>query len=46
MNEIHVTEQELAEDRMMVATFRGMGASEYDACMLAANISIALRGTP
>lgn len=46
MNEVEVTPEELAEGRAMVSTFRGMGASEYDACMLTAKIQIALRGMP
>lgn len=43
MNDEQVTEEELAEDRRMVATFRAAGLSEYDSCMLAANINVARR---
>ena len=38
--------EELAEARWLVSKFREMGASEYDACMTAAQIQIAMRGMP
>lgn len=44
MNHIKVSPEELAEGRRLVAMFRDMGASEYDACMLAAEMQIAMRG--
>ncbi|MDN4644971.1 hypothetical protein [Arthrobacter sp. PsM3] len=46
MNEIHVTPAELAQSRRLVSMFRGMGASDYEACMLTAQLQIAQRGTP
>jgi hypothetical protein len=38
MNHIKITAEELAEDRRMVATFRAAGMTEYEACMLTADI--------
>ena len=46
MNEVKVSPEELEEGRRMVAMFRSRGASEYEACMLTAEIQIALRGRP
>ena len=42
MNHIKITAEELASDRRMVARFRNAGMSEYEACMLTAEIKKAL----
>ena len=46
MNHIKVSPEELAEGRRLVAMFREMGASEYDACMLTAEVQMAKWGKP
>jgi len=46
MNEIKASPEELEEGRRMVSLFRSKGASEYEACLLVAEIQIALRGKP
>ena len=38
MNHIKITAEELEADRRMVAAFRVAGMSEYEACMLTADI--------
>ena len=36
--------EEIAESLRLVSMFRDRGMSEYEACMLAANVQIAMRG--
>jgi hypothetical protein len=43
VNHIEITTEELAEDRRMVAVFRAVGMSEYEACMITADIKQATR---
>jgi hypothetical protein len=38
VNHIKITAEELADDQRMVATFRAAGMSEYEACMITADI--------
>ena len=38
MNHIKITAEELEADRRMVAVFRAVGMSEYEACMITADI--------
>ena len=46
MNHIKVSPEELAEGRRLVSMFKDRGLSEYEACLLTAELQMAMRGKP
>jgi len=46
VNHVKVSPEELAEGRRLVSMFKERGLSEYDACLLTAELQMAMRGNP
>jgi hypothetical protein len=46
VNHVKVSPEELEEGRRLVAMFRERGASEHEACMLTAELQMAMRCRP